>query len=79
MFGPLLEFEGPLDAINVETGQNEFVNWLATSKKGIDSRIETMPFRPDLARDSTTRVSTTSAFRRTERVKRASTPESPGK
>ncbi len=49
VYGPILEFEGPLDAINAETEQNEFANWLATGQPGIDARIERMPFRPEMA------------------------------
>lgn len=49
VYGPLLEFEGPLDAINAETETNELVDFLASGKPGIDSRIERMPFRPEMA------------------------------
>lgn len=50
VFGPMLEFEGPLDAVNADTEENEFVNWLAAREEGMvpDFRIESMPFRPDL-------------------------------
>jgi cytochrome c peroxidase len=49
VYGPVLEFEGPLDAINAETEENEFANWLQVGKPGLDVRIERMPFRADLA------------------------------
>jgi hypothetical protein len=49
VYGPVLEFEGPLDAINAETAENEFANWLQFGKPGLDVRIERMPFRPELA------------------------------
>ncbi|MEZ6124600.1 MAG: cytochrome c peroxidase [Planctomycetaceae bacterium] len=49
VYGPILEFEGPLDAVNAETEQNEFANWLAAGQPGIDARIERMLFRPDQA------------------------------
>lgn len=49
VYGPLLEFEGPLDAIHAETETNELVDFLASGKPGIDSRIERMPFRPAMA------------------------------
>lgn len=49
VYGPILEFEGPLDAINAETEQNEFANWLAAGQPGLDARVERMPFRPEMA------------------------------
>jgi cytochrome c peroxidase len=49
VYGPILEFEGPLDAINAETEENEFAGWLQVGKPGLDVRIERMPFRADLA------------------------------
>lgn len=49
VYGPMLEFEGPLDAINAETEENEFANWLQVGKPGLDVRIERMPFRPEMA------------------------------
>ena len=49
VYGPLLEFEGPLDAINAENETNELADFLASRKPGIDSRIERMPFRPEMA------------------------------
>ncbi|MCA9034276.1 MAG: hypothetical protein KDA91_04045 [Planctomycetaceae bacterium] len=49
VYGPILEFEGPLDAVNAETEQNEFANWLMAGQPGIDARIERMLFRADMA------------------------------
>ncbi|MBL8814335.1 MAG: hypothetical protein JNM43_29475 [Planctomycetaceae bacterium] len=49
VYGPMLEFEGPLDAINAETETNEFADFLGSGKAGLDSRIERMPFRPEHA------------------------------
>lgn len=49
VFGPVLEFEEPLDPLNVDLGENQFLLFLAGGKKGRDERIERMLFRPDAA------------------------------
>lgn len=49
-FGPMLEFEGPLDAVN-EDDTNGFVDWLRKrdGHQWNDERVEAMNFRPNLA------------------------------
>jgi hypothetical protein len=51
IYGPILEFEGPLDAVNADNETNEFVNWQVRRAQGcVDPvRIESMAFRPNLA------------------------------
>jgi cytochrome c peroxidase len=51
IYGPILEFEGPLDAVNADNEQNEFVNWQLRRAQGCVEPvlIESMAFRPNLA------------------------------
>ncbi|MFN6104306.1 MAG: cytochrome c peroxidase [Planctomycetaceae bacterium] len=51
LYGPILEFEGPLDAVNADNETNEFVNWLQRREKGCVEPVlvESMFFRPNLA------------------------------
>ena len=50
-YGPILEFEGPLDPINADNETNEFVNWMRRRNQGCVEPVlvEAMPFRPNLA------------------------------
>ncbi len=51
IYGPVLEFEGPLDAINADDELNEFVNWQVRRAQGCVEPVlvESMAFRPNLA------------------------------
>ena len=51
LYGPLLEFEGPLDAINADEEQNGFVEWQQARRRGSirPALVESMFFRPNLA------------------------------
>lgn len=51
LYGPILEFEGPLDAINADNETNEFVTWLRRRDQGCVEPllVESMFFRPNLA------------------------------
>jgi len=51
LYGPLLEFEGPLDAVNGEDEENGFLAWRRARQRGEirPELIESMFFRPNLA------------------------------
>ncbi|MFM8219475.1 MAG: hypothetical protein ACKOJF_11200, partial [Planctomycetaceae bacterium] len=51
LYGPVLEFEGPLDAINADEEQNGFMEWQQARSRGAirPALIESMFFRPNLA------------------------------
>ena len=50
-YGPILEFEGPLDAVNADQETNEFMAWQQRRQKGCvePSLVESMLFRKNLA------------------------------
>lgn len=51
LYGPILEFEGPLDPVNADNENNEFVNWMRRRDQGCVEPVlvEAMNFRPNLA------------------------------
>jgi hypothetical protein len=49
VYGPVLEFEGALDALNADTESNQFAEYLRHGSKALDTRIEQMLFGPDQA------------------------------